>query len=983
LRWQVLAGGVATVWMAGILLRCVALGRGLLTLAKLRRSLVPIEDERVMQLFGGVLSELGVPAATPLLRSRLAPAPLTCGLFRPIVVLPTGLVDTWNDEQLRLVLAHEAAHIARHDLYAAAIQWLGGTLFWWNPLLHAVNRRIEQLREHICDDYAVLLSGNGRGLAEVLVAVAEWAPSQALRISGATPIVDRAYDDLESRIARLIEDRPISTRLSWPMRVALVLFAGSLVTLSHLTTWSAQPEASPPLDRPTAPPTYSAPVAPPLSIDTEDREPGDVAAEIAKEEAAQRAALEKWLERHPEARATRQDAIDQLRGQRSNVFFQEDRLNVDIGDPAADDATLALLASVGPIHTLTLQPAGYTDAGCEAIARLTDLKALHLQSVTFTSAGFEKLAKLPQLEELVLNGCSMTDEKLNSLQTCRTLQRISVSGADDITPDGYAALASLPALSVLGIYGPMTTDEALQRLAASKSLVLLSLGQPSISDEGLRFIGEMPNLHYLSITVTSITSAGLAHLEPLHLTDLVLRCPGLDDASLAVIGRFSSLHNLQLLSTAASDEGFAPLGRLTHLQRLVLESPTITGAGLAQLGALIELKTLYLHGEKISDAVFPHLHAFENLRDLTLGAGKEVEHPGITDQGLKQIGPLPELREITFTGTGITKQGLESLAEVLPRLKGVIIQDSPSYSDRNSIWRPARPKQSSVERPAAKRSAPVGENNKDVIQQMATVIQASKFLTPARQDILIATVHQVLGAAADVGADRRVHAAEHLREYLPERVSSAQLMTDEQFAIVDDTFRWSLQNYAAIPAITDADRQTAKRAIASLKDGIVRFIEQAYVDTPPNVRQDIAAAVTGKELGAIEKQAGNYFHVELLYPAKKTLTADEVVELLKASPFLQGRATRYAPVAKIEADKSFHPRTRAIQVGFFVDNESFGISSSLKFDAIDKLFGDRALTGYQMPSQKLMADQVRLTKELHEAAVKRQQQAIRDARQVQ
>ena len=86
--------------------------------------------------------------------SRLAPAPLSFGVLRPMIVLPTALAPELDNAQLRLVLKHEVAHVARRDHAWVLVERLAQAFFWWNVALRRVNRRLAQLREEICDDYA-------------------------------------------------------------------------------------------------------------------------------------------------------------------------------------------------------------------------------------------------------------------------------------------------------------------------------------------------------------------------------------------------------------------------------------------------------------------------------------------------------------------------------------------------------------------------------------------------------------------------------------------------------------------------------------------------------------------------------------------------------------------------------------------------------------------------------------------------------------
>lgn len=187
---------------------------GLFVVRRLRRSLRPSTDARLIAAARQVFAAAGVKSIARIAESSLAPAPLTLGWVRPVIVVPGGLADALNDAQLSSMLAHEAAHVRRRDTLIAILQQLASAAFWWNPFVHSVNRRINRLREQLCDDFAALQPGHGVALAQALVRVAEWSAARA----APSPLTNGLLEDgsdLEERIRRLTDDdRTISNRLN-------------------------------------------------------------------------------------------------------------------------------------------------------------------------------------------------------------------------------------------------------------------------------------------------------------------------------------------------------------------------------------------------------------------------------------------------------------------------------------------------------------------------------------------------------------------------------------------------------------------------------------------------------------------------------------------------------------------------------------------------------------------------------------------------
>jgi beta-lactamase regulating signal transducer with metallopeptidase domain len=135
--------------------------------------------------------------------SPVAPMPMVVGLLRPKIVLPEQAPSTWGQEQWEAVLLHEAAHIARRDPWSALAQCLAVILFWWCPLVHLMARRLNDLREAICDDYALEGPCDRIAYAELLVESAERLVNlRALPVP--VGLIDSARGGLEERITRLL-----------------------------------------------------------------------------------------------------------------------------------------------------------------------------------------------------------------------------------------------------------------------------------------------------------------------------------------------------------------------------------------------------------------------------------------------------------------------------------------------------------------------------------------------------------------------------------------------------------------------------------------------------------------------------------------------------------------------------------------------------------------------------------------------------------
>src|SRR5260370_22826185 len=93
-----------------------------------------------------------------LLTSAYFAAPVTVGLFWPLVILPQNWPD-WPAAELDAVMTHEREHAHLRDPLVQWLALLNRAIFWFHPLAWWLERRLSWLAEEACDE-AVLASGH-------------------------------------------------------------------------------------------------------------------------------------------------------------------------------------------------------------------------------------------------------------------------------------------------------------------------------------------------------------------------------------------------------------------------------------------------------------------------------------------------------------------------------------------------------------------------------------------------------------------------------------------------------------------------------------------------------------------------------------------------------------------------------------------------------------------------------------------------------
>jgi beta-lactamase regulating signal transducer with metallopeptidase domain/tetratricopeptide (TPR) repeat protein len=188
---------IVVVWGLGVVLCSARPLLGWRTLRRLRRvgsSPVPNDVLAAMQR---VSERLGIRRSVQIFQSTLAQVPVVVGYLKPVVLLPVSLVTSVPASQLEAILAHELAHIRRHDFVVNLLQTLVETMFFYHPGVWWLSRQIRVEREHCCDDIVIAVLGDRVEYGRALVAIEQLRGKESLLALGV------ADGSLLSRVRRI------------------------------------------------------------------------------------------------------------------------------------------------------------------------------------------------------------------------------------------------------------------------------------------------------------------------------------------------------------------------------------------------------------------------------------------------------------------------------------------------------------------------------------------------------------------------------------------------------------------------------------------------------------------------------------------------------------------------------------------------------------------------------------------------------------
>ncbi len=139
------------------------------------------------------------------------------GIFRPVLLLPEGILNRLTPEQLKAILAHELCHVRNRDNLIAAMHMFVETAFWFNPLVWWIGKRMVAERERACDEEVVRLGNEPRVYAEGILNVCKlYMESPLACVSGVTG------SDLKNRIQTILAG-PGAGDLSFAKKASLIV----------------------------------------------------------------------------------------------------------------------------------------------------------------------------------------------------------------------------------------------------------------------------------------------------------------------------------------------------------------------------------------------------------------------------------------------------------------------------------------------------------------------------------------------------------------------------------------------------------------------------------------------------------------------------------------------------------------------------------------------------------------------------------------
>ncbi|OOG69538.1 M56 family metallopeptidase [Algoriphagus sp. A40] len=232
-------------WFLGALLFLFRLVNSLSEIRSLRKSSTSVSDFQLEKIVYRMAGKMGINTEVQLRISSFGVSPLTFGTFKPIILLPAGLLFQLSPAQLEAIIAHELAHVKRNDYIVNLLLSGLEVIFFFHPCYWWMNTTIKELRENAADDLVMKVGIEPKNLATSLAEVLNFAKQNPPELALAA---GKRRNPTLQRIKRILgypaQNYPQNPIISIPMLLTLFLSVGLMASAQQDAPSKTGPIAS-------------------------------------------------------------------------------------------------------------------------------------------------------------------------------------------------------------------------------------------------------------------------------------------------------------------------------------------------------------------------------------------------------------------------------------------------------------------------------------------------------------------------------------------------------------------------------------------------------------------------------------------------------------------------------------------------------------------------------------------------------------------
>ncbi|SHM35992.1 Signal transducer regulating beta-lactamase production, contains metallopeptidase domain [Cyclobacterium lianum] len=159
---------LVNVWFIGVVFYMLRLLGNFVSLQQIRRRSSADLSGWIFDCTKTCMQQMQIRLPVCIRKSEEIEVPMVFGILKPMVLIPAGLVFNMPSAQLEAIIAHELAHVRRHDFAFNLFQSFLEMIFFYHPAFWWINETIRESREQATDDLAIACGAKGADLAHAL-----------------------------------------------------------------------------------------------------------------------------------------------------------------------------------------------------------------------------------------------------------------------------------------------------------------------------------------------------------------------------------------------------------------------------------------------------------------------------------------------------------------------------------------------------------------------------------------------------------------------------------------------------------------------------------------------------------------------------------------------------------------------------------------------------------------------------------------------
>ncbi|RZK25812.1 MAG: M56 family metallopeptidase [Flavobacterium sp.] len=200
--WANYSNQIVLIWFLIICAKSIQLFIDIQSIRHLKTTNVFSAGTFWEQKVADVAMKLNIKKRVLILQSGLAKVPMIFGHFKPVILIPLGLLNGLAEKEVEAIISHELAHLKRNDYLVNLIQSFVEIVFFFNPGVLWISKLIREERENCCDDLALSCLDSKHQYIKALISCQEFSanhPNYAMAITG-------RKNTLKERVSRLVFD---------------------------------------------------------------------------------------------------------------------------------------------------------------------------------------------------------------------------------------------------------------------------------------------------------------------------------------------------------------------------------------------------------------------------------------------------------------------------------------------------------------------------------------------------------------------------------------------------------------------------------------------------------------------------------------------------------------------------------------------------------------------------------------------------------